>query len=76
MYCLPYLRQLRREGVNAEIYPDAVKIQKQMKYADQRNIPVVVMALQVLTAPCVSASQMWFSDIHWLCNNKKKNLDS
>ena len=44
MYCLPYLRQLRREGVNAEIYPDAVKIQKQMKYADQRNIPVVVMA--------------------------------
>ena len=44
MYCLPYLCQLRREGVNAEIYPDAVKIQKQMKYADQRNIPVVVMA--------------------------------
>ena len=44
LYCLPYLRQLRREGVNAEIYPDAVKIQKQMKYADQRNIPVVVMA--------------------------------
>ena len=44
LYCLPYLQQLRRQGVNAEIYPDASKIQKQMKYADQRNIPVVVMA--------------------------------
>ena len=44
LYFLPYLQQLRRQGINAEIYPDASKIQKQMKYADQRNIPVVVMA--------------------------------
>ena len=44
LYCLPYLQQLRRQGINAEIYPDAAKIQKQMKYADQRNIPVVVIA--------------------------------
>lgn len=43
-YCLPYLQQLRKNGINAEIYPDSVKIQKQMKYADQRGIPVVVMA--------------------------------
>ena len=43
-YCLPYLQQLRRNGVNAEVYPDAAKLQKQMKYADQRGIPVVVMA--------------------------------
>lgn len=44
LYCLPYLQQLRRQGINAEIYPDAAKIQKQMKYADQRNIPIVVIA--------------------------------
>ena len=43
-YCLPYLQQLRRSGINAEIYPDSAKLQKQMKYADQRGIPVVVMA--------------------------------
>ena len=43
-YCLPYLQQLRRNGINAEIYPDSAKLQKQMKYADQRGIPVVVMA--------------------------------
>ena len=43
-YCLPYLQQLRRNGINAEIYPDSAKIQKQMKYADQRGIPVVIIA--------------------------------
>lgn len=43
-YCLKYLSQVRKQGINAEIYPDAAKIQKQMKYADQRNIPVVIIA--------------------------------
>ena len=43
-YCLKYLNQVRKHGINAEIYPDATKIQKQMKYADQRNIPIVVIA--------------------------------
>ena len=43
-YCLKYLNQVRRHGINAEIYPDAAKIQKQMKYADQRHIPVVIIA--------------------------------
>ncbi len=43
-YCLPYLQQLRRSGINAEIYPDSAKLQKQMKYADQRGIPVVIIA--------------------------------
>ena len=43
-YCLKYLNQVRKHGINAEIYPDAAKIQKQMKYADQRHIPIVVIA--------------------------------
>ena len=43
-YCLKHLRKLRQKGINAEIYPDAAKIQKQMKYADQRNIPIVIIA--------------------------------
>ncbi len=43
-YCLPYVQQLRRKGINTEIYPDSAKIQKQMKYADQRGIPVVIIA--------------------------------
>ena len=43
-YCLKYLSQVRQHGINAEIYPDAAKIQKQMKYADQRHIPIVILA--------------------------------
>lgn len=43
-YCLKYLRQVRKHGINVEIYPEAVKIQKQMKYADQRGIPIVILA--------------------------------
>lgn len=43
-YCLPYVQQLRKKGINTEIYPDSAKIQKQMKYADQRGIPVVIIA--------------------------------
>ena len=43
-YSLRYLNQVRKHGINAEIYPEAAKIQKQMKYADQRGIPVVVIA--------------------------------
>ena len=35
---------MRKHGIDAEIYPDAAKIQKQMKYANQRAIPIVVIA--------------------------------
>ena len=31
-------------AINAEMYHDAAKIQKQMKYANQRAIPIVVIA--------------------------------
>lgn len=43
-YCLKHLKTLRDNGINAEIFPDAAKLQKQMRYADQRHIPVVIMA--------------------------------
>lgn len=43
-YCLPLLKILREAGIQCELYPDAAKMKKQMKYADQKQIPVVVMA--------------------------------
>ena len=43
-YCLPVLQKLRQEGVNAEIYPEAAKMKKQMAYADKKNIPFVALA--------------------------------
>lgn len=42
-YALNALVQLRNAGINAEIYPDAAKFDKQMKYANKRNIPFVII---------------------------------
>ncbi|MCG8698021.1 MAG: ATP phosphoribosyltransferase regulatory subunit, partial [Bacteroidales bacterium] len=43
-YCLKALSALRKEGIKAEIYPDIVKLKKQMTYANARNIPYVILA--------------------------------
>jgi histidyl-tRNA synthetase len=37
------LNKVRQSGINAEIYPEAAKIKKQMNYANQNNIPWVVI---------------------------------
>ena len=43
-YVFPILLQLRKKGVSCEIYPEAVKLQKQLSYADSNKVPFVVMA--------------------------------
>jgi histidyl-tRNA synthetase len=43
-YCLKVLNRLHQAGISAELYPDAVKIKKQMGYADSRHIQYVVLA--------------------------------
>ena len=42
-YCLKALQKLRVEGIRAELYPDPAKMKKQMKYANDKKIPFVVM---------------------------------
>lgn len=37
------VKQLREKGVSSEIYPDAVKLKKQMAYADALKVPYVAM---------------------------------
>lgn len=37
------MAQLRENGVATEVYPDAVKFDKQMKYANKRGIPYVAI---------------------------------
>jgi histidyl-tRNA synthetase len=43
-YCLPVLAEIRKNSINAEIFPDNAKMQKQMTYANKKNIPFVVLA--------------------------------
>jgi len=40
---LSVLPKLRNAGINAEMYPDSVKLKKQLDYADRKNIPFVVL---------------------------------
>ncbi len=35
--------QLRNKGVNVEVYPEAAKLKKQMKYADSKGIPTTII---------------------------------
>jgi len=42
-FCLKLVQEIRKEGISAELYPDSVKMKKQMKYADQKSIPAVVL---------------------------------
>lgn len=40
-YILPLAMRMRRSGIPTEIYPEAAKMQKQLKYADANRIPYV-----------------------------------
>jgi len=42
-YAFNALQVVRKAGINAEIYPQAVKMNKQMKYANARKIPYVAV---------------------------------
>lgn len=43
-YCLSVLRRCREAGIRTEIYPDSVKMKKQMAYANAKQVSFVVLA--------------------------------
>lgn len=42
-FVLPLLQKFRAAGIKSEIYPSSEKLKKQMKYADDKKIPFVVL---------------------------------
>ena len=44
LYSVKALKELRAAGIKAEIYPDAVKLGRQMDYANKKSIPYVAIA--------------------------------
>ena len=42
-YALNLLKEVRDNGISAEIYPEPVKMKKQMSYADNKSIPYVAI---------------------------------
>jgi len=43
LYCYKAIKSLRDFGIAAEIYPDSIKLKKQIAYANKKNIPYVVL---------------------------------
>jgi histidyl-tRNA synthetase len=43
LFSLKAIKQLRAQGIRAELYPDAAKMKKQMTHANKRNIPFIVL---------------------------------
>ena len=43
-YCLPVVAKARQNGIRTEIYPDSVKMKKQMSYANAKGISFVAIA--------------------------------
>ncbi len=43
LHALGLLQQFQEAGISSELYPESAKMKKQMKYADQKNIPFVLM---------------------------------
>ncbi|MDR1897808.1 MAG: histidine--tRNA ligase [Prevotellaceae bacterium] len=43
IYCMKIMQELRNSGIPTEIYPEQVKLKKQLEYADKRKIPFVII---------------------------------
>lgn len=53
------LMQLRNKGISSELYPEPSKMDKQMKYANKRNIPyVIIMGESEVSEQMVSIKNM------------------
>lgn len=61
--------KLRQSGLIAELYPDTSKLVKQFKYADQKNIPIVV----VIGPEEVAKNQVIVKDMR---TGKQQSVDS
>ena len=44
LYGLQIVKELRQNDIKTELYPDVVKLKKQMSYANAKGIPYVIMA--------------------------------
>jgi histidyl-tRNA synthetase len=42
-FALPILQELRKQDINAELYPAGAKLKKQLDYANNKNIPYTII---------------------------------
>ena len=78
-YALNILDQLRRLEVRSELYPDPVKLKKQISYADSKKIPYIVItgedeiknnSLTIKTMSSGEQKKIALTDLHTFVNEK------
>jgi histidyl-tRNA synthetase len=76
LFCLELAARLRKEGISSEIYPDQGKLKKQMKYADQKQIPFVVLAgeNEISTGMLTVKNMNTGEQFNWLADQLIKNV--
>jgi len=59
------ISMLRQRNIKSEMYPDAVKIDKQFKYAERRNIPYVVKEIteESFLLKALNSGEQWQLDL-------------
>jgi histidyl-tRNA synthetase len=81
IYSLGLVAQARREGINAELYPDSGKLKKQLNYADKKNIPFVAMvgddemSQGKVMLKNMTSGEQWLVDIEGACRQVKNAVD-
>ncbi|MCD4664959.1 MAG: histidine--tRNA ligase [Bacteroidales bacterium] len=71
-YCLSIVDKIRKVGINAEIFPDSTKLKKQMNYANNKNIPFVVLVGEnelennIFTVKYMQTGEQWQLDFNGL----------
>ena len=77
LFCLKAIKQMRLQGINAELYPDAAKMKKQMNHANKRQIPFVVLVGEeelksnIYTLKEMSSSEQYKVSLEALINRIK-----
>jgi histidyl-tRNA synthetase len=62
---LLWAKELRENGVRTEVFPDSAKMKKQMKYANDKNIPYVALVgdreieSQLLSVKNMQTGEQW-----------------
>lgn len=68
LYYLQLASQLRESGLKVEVYPEAAKLKKQLKYADQKKIPAVL----VIGSQERQDGQV---QLKWMVEGNQENID-
>ncbi|WMJ73465.1 histidine--tRNA ligase [Cytophagaceae bacterium ABcell3] len=69
-YSLSLIRRLREAGISSEMYPEPVKMKKQLNYANAKNIPnVIIIGSEEISSGLLSIKNMETG------NQAKKTVD-